>query len=195
MKIQLKRSNQVEADGSAKKPTAAQMEYGELAVNYNADDPAIFLEDSDGTIVRIAGEGALGNFSGDYNDLINTPTIGDATITLKLNGEDVGFFTTNQEGDDEIDFVLDSSEVIISDTAPDTSAYDPGTLWWNSADGNLYVLYQDDDSTQWVQAIASAGGGTQNLQEVTDEGSITTNKIQAAGYRIDQLLDLPETTP
>ena len=60
MKIQLKRSNQAEADGSAKKPTAAQMEYGELAVNYNSGDPAIFLENSDGAIVRIAGAGAVG---------------------------------------------------------------------------------------------------------------------------------------
>ena len=77
MKIQLKRSNQVEADGSAKQPTAAQMEYGELAVNYNTDDPAIFLENDTGQIVRIAGEGAIGGFSGDYNDLINGLTAGD----------------------------------------------------------------------------------------------------------------------
>ena len=42
MKIQLKRSNQLDG-GSAKEPTAAQMEYGELAVNYSTSkDPAIF---------------------------------------------------------------------------------------------------------------------------------------------------------
>ena len=41
MKIQLKRSNVLEG-GAAKKPTAAQMEYGELAVNYNTADPTIF---------------------------------------------------------------------------------------------------------------------------------------------------------
>jgi len=86
MKIQLKRSNQVEADGSAKKPTAAQMEYGELAVNYNADDPAIFLEDSDGAIIRIAGAGATG--------------IGDGTLTINdADGVEVATFTANQEGD------------------------------------------------------------------------------------------------
>ena len=43
MKIQLKRSN-VLSGGSAKEPTAAQMEYGELAVNYNEADPAILLK-------------------------------------------------------------------------------------------------------------------------------------------------------
>ena len=68
MKIQLKRSNQLEADGSAKKPTASQMEYGELAVNYNNTDPAIFLENDNGEIIRIAGAGSLGN-TGDLQEV------------------------------------------------------------------------------------------------------------------------------
>ncbi len=54
MKIQLKRSNVLE-NNAAKEPTAAQMEYGELAVNYNTDDPAIFLKDSNDNIIRISG--------------------------------------------------------------------------------------------------------------------------------------------
>ena len=36
------------------------MEYGELAVNYNNSDPAIFLENDNGEIIRIAGAGAVG---------------------------------------------------------------------------------------------------------------------------------------
>ena len=52
MKIQLKRSNQLDG-GEAKKPSADQMEYGELAVNYNANDPVIFLKDSNNQIVSI----------------------------------------------------------------------------------------------------------------------------------------------
>ncbi len=43
MKLQLKRSNVIEG-GAAKPPTSEQMEYGELAVNYNLEDPAIFSE-------------------------------------------------------------------------------------------------------------------------------------------------------
>ncbi len=54
MKIQLKRSSVLSA-GVAKEPTAPQMEYGELAVNYNVDDPAIFIKDSNNNIIRIAG--------------------------------------------------------------------------------------------------------------------------------------------
>jgi hypothetical protein len=53
LKIQLKRSN-VLADGKAKTPTAGQMEYGELAVNYNTLDPAMFIKDSANNIIRIS---------------------------------------------------------------------------------------------------------------------------------------------
>ena len=56
MKLQLKRSNVLEG-GFAKAPTTAQMEYGELAVNYNLDDPCIFLKDSNNNIIRISGKG------------------------------------------------------------------------------------------------------------------------------------------
>ena len=42
MKIQHKRSNQLDGS-SAKEPTSEFMEYGELAVNFNETDPAIFL--------------------------------------------------------------------------------------------------------------------------------------------------------
>ena len=51
MKIQLKRSGILDGD-SAKAPSSEQMDYGELAVNYNVDDPAIFLKDSDNNIER-----------------------------------------------------------------------------------------------------------------------------------------------
>ena len=63
MKLQLKRSNVVES-GSAKEPTAAQLEYGELAVNYNNGDPVIFMKDSSNAVVRIAGAGAPGGGGG-----------------------------------------------------------------------------------------------------------------------------------
>ena len=38
-----------------------------------------------------------------------------------------------------------------------------GDLWWNTVKGQLYLLYQDDDSTQWVLAnsvLGSTGGPT-----------------------------------
>ena len=103
MKIQLKRSN-VLSGGVAKTPTAAQMEYGEIAVNYNDTDPVLFIKDSTDAIIRIAGTGSFGNFDGDYESLTNKPTIGDGSITFTQGGTEVGSITVNQEGDASIDF-------------------------------------------------------------------------------------------
>ena len=60
MKIQLKRSNVLDG-GVAKEPTAAQMEYGEIAVNYNAADPVLFIKDSADGIIRVSNLGPEAN--------------------------------------------------------------------------------------------------------------------------------------
>ena len=53
MKIQLKRSDNLK-NQAALPPSAGAMEDGELAVNYNAADPTIFIKDSNGEIIKIA---------------------------------------------------------------------------------------------------------------------------------------------
>jgi hypothetical protein len=58
-KLQLKRSNVIE-NGKAKEPTPPLMEYGELAVNYNADDPVIFIKNHLGEIIRLVAPGQDG---------------------------------------------------------------------------------------------------------------------------------------
>ena len=49
------------------------------------------------------------------------------------------------------------SEVIISETAPDPTSLDEGTLWWNSdsEDLNLYVLFDNGGQLIWVQTSAN----------------------------------------
>ena len=52
---------------------------------------------------------------------------------------------------------------LISETAPDTDAYEEGTLWFNSkeTEANLYVLYKDEDPAggkKWVQTSGTGGG-------------------------------------
>jgi nucleoside phosphorylase len=46
------------------------------------------------------------------------------------------------------------ASVTISDTAPGTPA--AGDLWWNSADGTLYVYYNDGTSSQWVESTPAS---------------------------------------
>ena len=102
MKIQLKRSNVVEGQ-SAKQPTAEQMDFGELAVNYSEGDPAIFIKDSGSNIVRIAGAGFKGAFSESYNDLTDKPTIGNGLVTVNLGGSQYGTFRHNDTSNTTID--------------------------------------------------------------------------------------------
>jgi hypothetical protein len=82
MKIQLKRSNVLDG-GLAKEPTAAQMEYGELAVNYSDTDPVLFLKDSSDNIIRIAGAGAPGGGGGAGDGLVQIDN-GDQTFNLAV---------------------------------------------------------------------------------------------------------------
>lgn len=93
MKIQLKRSNVLE-NGSAKEPTAAQMEYGEIAVNYNAADPVLFIKDSADGIIRVsnlgpeANDGAININAGDglvaTGDNASANQLDDTTRTLAV---------------------------------------------------------------------------------------------------------------
>ena len=48
------------------------------------------------------------------------------------------------------------------------------------------------DNTLGAWTVTSGGGGSSNidLQGVTDNGSTTTNTIETAGYRIDQLTSI-----
>jgi hypothetical protein len=82
MKIQLKRSNVLDG-GLAKEPTAAQMEYGEIAVNYSNTDPVLFIKDASDNIIRIAGAGAPGGGGGAGDGLIQINN-GDNTFNLAV---------------------------------------------------------------------------------------------------------------
>jgi microcystin-dependent protein len=44
--------------------------------------------------------------------------------------------------------------VTVSDTAPEEPF--PGDAWWDSTDGNMYVYYEDEDTSQWVQVKTQA---------------------------------------
>ena len=60
MKLQLKRSNVLE-EGSAKAPSVEQMEYGEIAVNYNHTDPVLFIRDSADNVIRLTNIQQIGD--------------------------------------------------------------------------------------------------------------------------------------
>jgi len=53
-----------------------------------------------------------------------------------------------------LEVVIDeSSQVLVSATAPTPSDYEEGTMWWDSATGQMFVLYLNGDGSNiWVQS-------------------------------------------
>lgn len=96
MKFQHKRSNVLRGridrntPPAAKEPAPEKTEYGELAVNYNAEDPVLFIKDSLDNIVRIAGRNSVGNRP---EDITGFPDLNDG------NGENLDKRYVNTVGD------------------------------------------------------------------------------------------------
>lgn len=60
---------------------------------------------------------------------------------------------------DGVKWIAASIYVTISDVAPSSASAAPGSLWWDSVQGDLYILFSDGDSVQWVPASSSDGLG------------------------------------
>lgn len=168
MKLQLKRSNVLEG-GFAKQPTTAQMEYGELAVNYNLDDPCIFIKDSGNNIIRISSSGIP--IAGDIN--LQPGTLDDRYVML-AGSTMTGPLILNADPTDDLGAAtkqyVDSIDI---PAAPEISGTPPsnpenGQLWWNNSDGRLYIWYTDADSSQWVPATPE----TENNVELNVDGGL-----------------------
>jgi hypothetical protein len=69
----------------------------------------------------------------------------------------------------------------IGDTPPSNAG--AGDLWWNSADGHMYVYYTDANSSQWVDITAWASSGAYlPLSGGSLSGSLSvTGSISASG--------------
>ena len=129
MKIQLKRSNVLES-GRAKAPTSSQMEYGEIAVNYNSVDPTIFIKDSSNLIVAITDnsaeiarldaeinrlDGEIIHLDGEVNTINNSIiTINSEIVDIKadVSNIDSTLITVNNEID-RIDSEVDAIQDIL----------------------------------------------------------------------------------
>ena len=172
MKLQLKRSNVLEG-GFAKEPTTAQMEYGELAVNYNLDDPCIFIKDSGNNIIRISNKGIP--ITGDISF---QPGTLDERYVMLAGSTMTGPLVLNADPTDSLgaatkQYVDTSVGDIDIPAAPETTPSPPenpvtGQLWWNTNDGRLYIYYTDIDSSQWVPATPE----TENTIEVNVDGGL-----------------------
>ena len=156
MKLQLKRSNVLES-GAAKEPTSSQLEYGELAINYNTTDPAIFLKDSNNNVIRISGIGNIADDGQVELPASTTPPLNPLPGNLWFNSDDGRLYIYYADADSEqwVDASPDSwdpsSYPDVSDDDSQAGTLDDRYLMLNSAnspvtgdlqiDGTLGINY------------------------------------------------------
>lgn len=184
-KIQLKRSNVLEG-GKAKEPSSGQTEYGELCVNYNENDPSLFVKDSNNNIVKVAGK-----------DSVSSPAVGDGKITIKQPGSIDQTFTVNQSGDTVIDLKNDNTVVTPGDGT--ITIKQPGSndqSFTVNQTGSTIINLKNDDT------IVTPGNGSLTIRTAGEgansSGTFTANQSGASvltlpRIRYGDLTDTPVT--
>jgi hypothetical protein len=72
---------------------------------------------------------------------------------------------------------LGAGTIIVNDTPPVGSPV--GTLWWESDTGNLYILYNDGSSTQWVMAVPATSAASIGAVAYTPQTASVAEKTVA----------------
>lgn len=196
MKIQLKHSNVLDT-GAAKQPTAPNMLDGEIAVNFNASDPAIFIKNSDGNIVRLAGKDNL-SFTG-YEASIQsaaTPPAGLEEGNLYFDTDVNRLFYYYNNGT-TLQWVDASTEKFDTNLIPDPSNlnHQSGTL------DDRYVNSNGDTMTG--NLVLNAGVNLNSSDVYLNNGKVVFEGANANAHEIrltvveptaDRVLSLPDTT-
>jgi hypothetical protein len=148
----LKRSNT-----ASKRPTAAQLDVGELSLNYESSAPGVFFEDSAGN-VRKVGPCEVGTAAPNSSPAGSS---GNSTGELWLDTASNSVLKIY----DGSSFVVPPAVCPTQNTAP--SGPIDGALWYDGDDSRLFVYYDDGSTQQWV----SIAQGNQDYGLIT--GSVT----------------------
>jgi len=145
-KIQHKRSS-VLVSGAAKAPTSAQLDYGELAINYSSTDPQLFIKDSSGSVISILSSYAPldgATFTGDVNF--------DAEAIIKGDSTNSGALTLNSE----------TNAKYVKIQAPANSSLTSYTLTLPSSAGSNSNVLATDGSGNLSWALSSMSTADKN---------------------------------
>lgn len=146
-----------------KRPDPAKLLEGQPAVNINATQPGFFFADNTGATLFKVGPCAVGTVAPNTGATGAPGQLGNTLGELWLDTTDTfdrpGPALRVWDGTSWIDCMpFRYANTIVSDTAPVIVNHLPGTLWWNSGTGLMYVLYNDGSSTQWTQISSSTVG-------------------------------------
>ena len=143
-----------------KRPDPAKLLPGQPAVNTDALQPGLFFADDSGNSLFKVGPCAVGltppndGATGPVGALGNTK--GELWLDLGATPAHPGPTLKVWDGSNWINCLpYTYANAIVADTAPTIGDHIPGTLWWNSSTGLMYILYNDGNSVQWTQISTS----------------------------------------
>lgn len=108
------RSNQTLEDGSPKLPSADRIEYGEIAVNYNAGKETISLKNSNNEIVAFGDEVFIGTSEpspGSHAEIFIDESVDPLTVEIYSKDEIDTMVDTLNQKDSELESELDQKVV------------------------------------------------------------------------------------
>ena len=177
-KVLNKRSNVVLGDGNPKIPTAEQMEYGEIAVNYHAGKEIISFKNSNNEIVAFGDEVVIGTsepLPGSHAEIFIDTTEGPSKAVLKFKNQDgewVAFIETVQATGSSITAVMSQNAVTVelNKKANTTDVYTKSEV------NNTLNNYST--STEVTQQITAAVKGKADKATTLAGYGITDAKIE-----------------
>jgi hypothetical protein len=143
-----------------KRPDPAKLLEGQPAVNINGTQPGLFFADDSGSTLFKVGPCTVGptapntGATGAPGQLGNTP--GELWLDINTTFDSPGPKLKVWNGATWINCMpYTYANAIVSDTEPVITNHLPGTLWWNSGTGLMYILYNDGSTTQWTQVSSN----------------------------------------
>jgi len=187
-KIQLKRSSAL-LSGSAQAPTSSQLDYGELAINYNSSDPQLFFKDSTGSVVSLFDNyAALGGatFTGDV--AFSADVDFDGAVTIKGD-------STNGSG--KLSLTCEQNTHTVNIKAPAHSSAANYTLTLPSSAGTSSQVLTTDGSGNLSWAVSSMSTADKNKLDGIETGAqvntVTSVNGQTGAVTVSGSTDLSYT--
>jgi len=163
-----------------KAPTTTDIEVGELALNCNADSPAAYIQDSNGAIVKIAGEGSVNE-----QDLQSVCNAGSTTTTGATFANTITAGNETTTGTNI--YASGSAQGIVSGTQKWYLATDGDATFTGDLTINTDALFVDASAKEVGIGTASPGA---NLEIKPGTGAGTLLIDNASGSITDGALNI-----